>query len=226
MSEDRALTPPEEQRIRRALASVRTEDPIPPDVSRQLDKVLTELNSERAATGVTSVSVARPFRMAHRGRILLVAAAALVVLGVGNQMLGEWGRVESSRTAATGDNSAGSMTGRDDGQAEGELAEDPAKLASPSPKGNVGDSQSTPTQVNPRALGSDLKALRDLPPGVSPTLEGCRVEGWGAGIGVTVEYQDRPAVVIYREPRQGRQRADLFYCGATEPARSVLLPAP
>lgn len=54
--------------------------------------------------------------------------------------------------------------------------------------------------------------------------EQCGIDA-GPGRLVVVRYSGRRAVLVLRPPQGGRQQADLFSCGATEPLRSVVLPA-
>ena len=54
-------------------------------------------------------------------------------------------------------------------------------------------------------------------------LDEAAVAGEGTSIPVTLD--GRPALAVYREPRRGRQRVDVYLCGTGLPAHSVTLPA-
>lgn len=55
-------------------------------------------------------------------------------------------------------------------------------------------------------------------------VTGCGVDP-GPGRSMVVQYADAPALLVLRPAAGGRQRADLYPCGATEPLRSVVLRA-
>ena len=81
---DDPLTPAEEE-VRRLLAEARHTGPTPPDVVARLDRVLGDLSQEPVRTAPV-VDLARRRR---RVGTLLVAAAAVVAIGVGvGQVIG------------------------------------------------------------------------------------------------------------------------------------------
>src|SRR5687767_6234813 len=78
------LTPEQEAQVRRLLSDARHTDPMPGDVVARLDRVLAGLGDD-SAREATVVRLSDRRRTATRW---LVAAAAVVVLGVGgNQLL-------------------------------------------------------------------------------------------------------------------------------------------
>jgi hypothetical protein len=82
VSDDANLTPEQEADVRRLLAEARHDDPLPPDVATRLDRVLAQL-----AAGDPDLDPAQVVELAsrrrHRAASLLVAAAAIVAVGVG-----------------------------------------------------------------------------------------------------------------------------------------------
>ena len=132
---DDALTPAEEQRVRRLLAEARHTAPMPADVVDRLDLVLRELADERDETLVavptaageaspesatsdrTVVSLDAARRRRRRTSGLLVAAAAVLAIGVG---VPAW---ISNLGTGSSDTSAGSAPAADSaGGAEPEMA--------------------------------------------------------------------------------------------------------
>jgi hypothetical protein len=107
-------SPADEARLRRLLARSRHDEPLPADVTARLDDVLARLDAGEephdlhddldgyaAAARASSASTAAPapLRRHRRGLSLLVAAAAVVVAGIGvDQVLD---RVDSEGDAAT-----------------------------------------------------------------------------------------------------------------------------
>ena len=123
MSEE--LSPADEARLRRLLGRARHDEPVPEDVAARLDDVLARLDGDaaphdlhddldgyaaaaRAAGAPRSVA---PLRRPRRGLVLLVAAAAVVVAGVGVDAVVD-------RTRSGGDAAATSEVA-----ADGELAD-------------------------------------------------------------------------------------------------------
>jgi hypothetical protein len=87
--------------VRELLADARVTEPIPDDVAARLDATLVSLQAERSATQAASRSVV-PLR--HRVGRILVAAAAVVVIGaggVGIAQLGLDGSGSNDDSAAT-----------------------------------------------------------------------------------------------------------------------------
>lgn len=123
MSEE--LSPADEARLRRLLGRARHDEPVPEDVAARLDDVLARLDGEAsphdlhddldgyaaAARAAGAPRPAAPARRPRRGLTLLVAAAAVVVAGVGVDAVVD-------RTESGGDAAATSEVA-----ADGELAD-------------------------------------------------------------------------------------------------------
>jgi hypothetical protein len=228
----RTLTPEQEAQLRRLLADARHTDPMPDDVVARLDRVLSGL-AEEPVRSATVVRLAERRRTATRW---LVAAAAVVVLGVGgSQLLDGLGGVGMDATssadeepaaesaeeprdgAATGDSSPG-------GEAEPQESSDPRRLA----------------KVRVEAFADDTEALRDGVTASDYDLPNasraddfaeladvvCPTGAWGAGRYVAVRYAGDPGWIVFRRPQGDTQVADLFLCGSELASRSLTLPYP
>lgn len=122
MSEE--LSPADEARLRRLLGRARHDEPVPEDVAARLDDVLARLDDDAAphalhddldgyAAAARAAGAPRPtatVRRPRRGLVLLVAAAAVVVAGVGVDAVVD-------RTQGGGDTAASEVA------ADGELAD-------------------------------------------------------------------------------------------------------
>lgn len=225
------LTPEQEAQVRRLLADARHTDPMPGVVVDRLDRVLAGLGDD-AARQATVVRLADRRRTATRW---LVAAAAVVVVGVGgNQVLdgftGSSGADDASSPAAEAAQDEdqvsedGATGGPTRGEAEPQSPGDRAQLA----------------KVRPQMFAEDADALRD---GVAAydyeLVDGTRSENyadlaaavcptgaWGAGRYVAVRYAGDPGWIVYRKPEGDTQEADLFLCGSELARRSLTLPYP
>ena len=76
-----AFDDPKFDDVRELLADARVTDPVPDDVAARLDATLESLHAERAADGRAQSRPVVPLR--HRAGRILVAAAAVVVIGAG-----------------------------------------------------------------------------------------------------------------------------------------------
>ena len=224
---DDPLTPAEEE-VRRLLGEARHTGPTPPDVVTRLDQVLGDLSQEPVRTAPV-VDLARRRR---RVGTLLVAAAAVVAIGVGV------GQV------------TGPQSGSDDSQAgdAGTVAQAERDAAPPEVKSNGAEEptggdvtpledRATLISVRPDHFADDLTAARlagresgsfsskaDAADEAAGAL--CSADSWGRGRFVPVRYGATPAVIVFRRPVGDTQVVDLFLCGSEEPERSVTLPAP
>ena len=54
----------------------------------------------------------------------------------------------------------------------------------------------------------------------------CQAPTTSGGRLLAAEYQDAPAVLLFRRPQGGTQVVDLFVCGSSTPTRTTTLPAP
>jgi hypothetical protein len=225
---DTPLTPAEEE-VRRLLAEARHTGPTPPDVVARLDRVLGDLSQEPVRTAPV-VDLARRRR---RVGSLLVAAAAVVAIGVG---LGQVIALQSgSDSSQAGD--AGTVA---DAERDGALPEAQSDGPGKPAGGDVtplNDDRATLSSVRPDHFADDLTSARrevrgrgsfsykaDSANEAAGAL--CSADSWGRGRFVPVRYGKTPAVLVFRRPVRDTQVVDLFLCGSEEPERSVTLPAP
>lgn len=226
---DQTLTPDQESQLRRLLAEARHTDPMPADVVARLDRVLDGLADEPARA-------AKVVRLADRRRTatrMLVAAAAVVVLGVGGSQLVD-GLGSAGMDAMTGSEPESAA---DEDQVEGGNAPE-ATDGDGAPTAN--DRRRFLAKVRPQAFADDTAALRNdadsydynLGDGmrgeVAAELAGeiCPTGEWGAGRYVAVRYAGDPGWIVFRRPQGDTQVADLFLCGSELARRSLTLPYP
>ncbi len=238
---DDALTPAQEERVRRLLADARHTAPMPADIADRLDVVLRELAAEREAgpeTTVVSLDAARRRRRRTSG--LLVAAAAVLAIGVGvpawiNNLGTGSADMTSARdapAAGAADNAAPEMA------AGGDASTDKGADNSANP-GDEAYALAAP-QVAASRFRRDAIRLADQPAALTSgstgsesrskslfELAGCaRSDDWGPGEEVAVLFEDAPALMIYRDPVGGLQQVDLYRCDGTQPALTTQIPAP
>lgn len=201
--------PEHDEAVRRLLADARHEEPAPPEVVARLDTVLADLTADRQEP--TPVVELRAARRRRRAASLLLAAAAVVAVGVGlNQVM-----------TPSGMDSAGDA-------ASEEAAEAPSGGTTLLDRG--GDRRPAPRTAFPLSsdsLDADLRAARVARTGADASASrelACVVPPGGDQVAVTLDGD--PGVAVFRSPRGGRQRVDVFLCGEVEPARTVRLPAP
>ncbi|MEO9322337.1 hypothetical protein ABFT23_02535 [Nocardioides sp. C4-1] len=231
-------SPQQQEAIRRLLAQARHDEPVPDDVARRLDTVLSQL----AAEGTRAVDPPPPppyqgtvvdlaARRRRRVTGLLGAAAAVVVLGVGATQLID--------TTGSDDSSSGDSAGTaEDGG--GELAESaPSPMPSREPNSAVpAPSQAAPDvpPISRQTFGDAVLALRDrgIPEEdvsrdddlTTAPLFVCDVADFGEGDLVAVRYEGKEAVLAYRPVQGTTQVVDLLQCGSGDVLRSKVIPAP
>lgn len=226
---DDDLTPREEQ-VRRLLSEARHDEPMPDDVAARLDEVLAGLRVDRPPVDLA----ARQRRRHVRNWIL--AAAAVVVVGVGvNQV--EWsGMSESDDAGASADSAA---------MEDGDAAAAPSAAAPELDAGGRADWRAARIQLTADRFGDEVQEFRaskagqllrfadgtevtedSLASGSTAYATVCAVGDLGRGHRVPVRYDGERAWLVFR-PEQGEtQVVDLYLCGREEPTRSITLPAP
>jgi hypothetical protein len=246
-ADDPALSPAEEAAVRARLAEARHTDPVPDHVVARLDAVLADLTAERTADptaepsadrGPDDAPVAPVVPLASRRRRALatglVAAAAVVALGVAlPQVLDSTGGSDSASSGSAAD-SGGSVA--ETGPGQGDDSDDAAAGSAPSElaegDGAASSERSGSAFAAPLALRSD-EALR---PAVRPlarpgavaaydTSPGCVLDV-GDGDRVDATWDGLPAVVVLRPVEEGRQDVEVFVCGSDEAVASTTLRAP
>ena len=222
---DPDLTPPEE-RVRRLLADGRHDQPMPDDVADRLDRVLADLQREARRTPAPVDLAAR--RRRRIGRNVLVAAAAVVVLGVGISRLDLSGQDGAGGSADSGTASAPESAARDD-EAGADVADGANGLVEHRPL--VLSSEGFERQVR-RAAAGPLASLADLPQeeagdadqGAGSARAWCDEPGWGRGERVRVRYDGERGVLVLRTPVGDTRDVDLYLCGDATPTRSTAVP--
>ena len=238
--------PAVQERVRQLLADARHDESVPTEVAERLDRVLAELRSSRPNTG--SGTDVRPARRRRPGRRLVLAAAAVGVLGVvGTQIELPGGSGTDTAAETTGRESAADAADADaaadadgaDGAGSG--AEAPA----PPPASDLDELHASraPYAADARtarplrltsasfdrvvrrfvrqetaARGYLSKHLYRL----GSAAVGCGTAEWGRGRRVPASYDGAPATLIFRpEQRDGSHLVDLYLCGASAPIRST-----
>ncbi|WP_107772949.1 hypothetical protein [Nocardioides sediminis] len=228
---DRPVLPPaEEAAVRARLAEARHTDPVPADVVARLDAVLADLAAERRQTSTEPVAPVVPLPSRRRRALAsgLVAAAAVVVLGVAlPQVLDSGGSDESTsagdaavqtRPDAGSDAGGGSA----DESAPSELAQEPGASSERS-----GSAFAAPLELSSdEPLRPAVRALVDRGGAAAYDAESGCAPGTGEGERVAATWDGRPAVVVLRPPAADRQVVDVYVCGSGEVVATTALPAP
>lgn len=227
---DHENTDERDEQVRRLLADARHTEPVPDEVVARLDRVLAGLATEPAREA-TVVRLADRRRRATR---MLVAAAAVVVLGVGiNQVVGGVG---GSVDEATSGADAGATSD-----------EEPAAAPEVSGDGAAPTDRATrarPFRVSAQKFSRDAVELQGLSAAYeyndsseaqtddqanlsllrAAVQDVCAPGDWGQGGYVPVLYDRAPGWVVIRPEQGDSQVVDLFLCGSEQAARSVTLP--
>ena len=228
--------------VRRLLADARHDEPMPDAVVARLDRVLAGLAEEPAREEpVTQLATRR-----RRATGLLLAAAAVVAIGIGVGQVLDTGSVSEESLTTADRGGSEEDTSRAAGEAEKETKEGAQEGAAEAPEPAGGGSAASKderndgdrfAQLTREAYGDEVAELRaqsssgtlDEGGGLSAysaTGKTCLSDTWGAGSFVPVRYEGVPAVLVFRRAQGDTQVVDLFRCGDSEPLRSVTLPAP
>jgi hypothetical protein len=236
---------PEQQEVRRLLADARHDAPMPEPVVARLDRVLADLAEEPVREApVTDLATRR-----RRATSLLVAAAAVVAVGVGVSQVVNTGTSSQDSTSSADRGAEGAASGAAEDEpgtamqerqpADGAGDEGSASAPSPAQQDSSRSAQGFAT-LSRKAYSQDVSALRsqagpldELSSTNTSDLDAyaaagatCLSDSWGEGTFVPVRYDGTPAVLVFRRATGDTQIADLFLCGDDEPRRSVTLPAP
>lgn len=222
--------PAEQDQVRRLLAEARHDAPMPDDVVARLDRVIADLADEPRR----SATVVRLADRRRRATRMLVAAAAVVAVGVGGaQYLQGMGGASESSTA-------------------GGAADEPMSAEEAAPQDSAGGAESEvtgeptrPYELRSQRFSRDAAALQAITgdldaPNLSETPRGdaaadsslrraakqavCEPGDWGRGGFFAVVYDGTPGWMVLRPPAGDTQVADLFLCGSEQAVRSVTLP--
>lgn len=243
---------PQEEQVRRLLAEARHTAPTPDDVVARLDGVLADLGRERAGAGRPAELPTPPGDLAgarrrRTVRNLLVAAAAVVAVGVGlneADLTVSGGGEDSAPAVTSGGAGADSAAGTGERGAAGGEADQP-EAAEPS---TVGGREflldRAPVRLTSERFGPQVRRLQAQEP--TPAVDGlmatqsdaeperngwgafrasCSTDGWGTGRLVAVRYDGDLGALVFRRAHGETQVVDLYLCGSDEPIRSITLPA-
>lgn len=243
---DTPLTSAQEADVRRLLAEARHTEATPEDVVARLDATLAELGGEP----VREATVVKLADRRRKAGTMLVAAAAVIVAGVGLAQVLPRGGGEDSATSSADAGAAGAAEGQSDTGAnelpgldapEGALGganssqqfkaqkRMPLKLSAQSFARDAAQLQGR-RSGGYRADGSDTDAEASQPTDGRGGLqratgqEVCDPGDWGRGRYVAVVYAKAPGWVVLRRPQGDSQIVDLFLCDSETAARSVTLP--
>ena len=252
MSDDRELTPEQEERVRRLLAEARVDEPIPGDVAGRLDRVLARLADGDPEHEPAEVVVLASRR--HRlVTALLVAAAAVVVVGVGAGVVGSRDvspTADSATSATAADPSDDTLDDTLDSDAAGSvekaapLEEPPAVMSEERDTNAYAVGGDATTRIRAAFFAVDVARVRarvaasSLSDGAqAPGAEGsadssaetapgdlCEPGAWGPGDLYLVRYAGNHAVLAFRPAVGDTQVVDLLQCGTADILRSVTLP--
>ena len=250
------LTPAQTESVRRLLAEARATGPIPPDVRARLDDVLGELKAG-ALDSVASAAIDPPVtdsspsakvidlsarRRAKVGK-LLVAAAAVVAIGVAIPQVLPGGLTSNQDAASTATSDSGDESALDagtDNMPRQELEETAPRASEPSAatprlanKSVQGTSKDAP-RVRARAFAADATSIRDQFGRDAPTAAEsgdettCLIGGdfdASASIQIPVRFRKLDALLVLDPVAKGSQRASLYVCGESTPRQTTLLEA-
>jgi hypothetical protein len=227
------LTPADDERIRRLLAEARHTQPVPPTVADRLEEALADLVAERrdreAAQAAQPRDEAPVVDLAARRRRtaanLLVAAAAVIAVGIGISQVLPDGLGGGADMATTQDEGAGEdAPAPADGGAEGELSPEAptdAQRAVIRPERFGADVRKARARVDTGKYAFDQDEAR-----AEAQQQGCPPVDLGPGLVVPSVYDGANAVLVLRPASGEVQVVDLYLCGDTEPRRSITLTAP
>ena len=242
---------PQEEQVRRLLAAARHTEPMPDDVVARLDGVLAGLARERAGADRAAELPTAPVDLAgarrrRTVRNLLVAAAAVVAVGVGlNEAdLTVSGGGEDTASSATSDGIGPDSAAGGQSAAAGQADQPEAAVPSAADDRDSFLRDQEPVRLTSERFGPQVRRLQSQERAAAlygtttsqsdarPERDeldafgaSCSTEGWGAGRRVAVRYDGDLGALVFRRAHGETQVVDLYLCGSDEPARSVTLPA-
>lgn len=230
MTDEPTTTPAAESAVRARLAEARHTDPVPDHVVARLDAVLADLTAERqdAVAPVVPLSPG-PARRRRALATGLVAAAAVVVLGIALPQVLDSTSSSDDATSASTDDSSGS-------EAWPNLEEAPDGAAESAPSEEAeGPGASSDRSGSAYAAPLELSSSEPLRPLVRPLARpgavtaydarpGCALDV-GAGDRVDATWDGAPAVVLLRPAEAGRRVVEVYACGSDEVVRRTTVPA-
>lgn len=237
------LSAEQEESVRRLLAQARVSEPMPEPVRERLDRVLRDL-ADGTPTGIPRTSTPAPLvdlaeRRRRRVRAVLVAAAAVTVIGVAvPQLVQTTGSDEMNRVTSASDEAPAAGAPREGAAQESTEGRDSYLTGESAPEDD-GTAVPSPAAVPPTLRSSrfaqDAQELRDriaLGLDTADSAFGGLDRGCLAISGIPamakqtvipVRYAGRDAALILRKPVAGSQRAILYVCGESGPRRTTML---
>ena len=225
MSDD--LTPAEEAAVRARLAEARHTGPVPSDVAARLDTVLAELVAARSEQDAPAPVVPLTTPASRRRRALasgLVAAAAVVALGVALPQLVDGGGSGDAGSASSADRSTDltetapqDSAGGAPGSGSAQLSEAPESGSAFSAPVALGSGEPLAPVLGPLARAGAVP--RYVP---SPR---CRLDV-GEGEPVNATWDGLPALVVLRAAQDGRRQVDVYLCSSAQVVGSTSLRVP
>jgi hypothetical protein len=219
------LTPDEQ--VRRLLADTRVDQPMPDDVAVRLDAVIADLQGEARRTPAPDELAPR-----RRGRVvrnLVLAAAAVVVLGVGIS------RVDLTGEGDGGSADSGAASAPESAARDSEAGGDTSSGLNSLVMGEPIELTSEDFDRQARRLGLDPPpaSLGDIPGESSDEdlndpasgLSWCDDPAWGVGERIPVRYDGHRGVLVLRPASGDSRLTDLYLCGESLPTRSTTVPA-
>lgn len=232
MTDDPTSSAATEAAVRARLAEARHTDPAPGHVVARLDAVLADLTADRREQETTLAPVVPLTALTRRRRALatgLVAAAAVVALGVAlPQVLDSRRASDDASTASTADSGGSAFEPGPAEDSGGGAAESAPGPLSEGP-GAASERSGSPDAA-PVALSSD-EALR---PAVRPLARQAGVTAYDASPGCALDvgpgdrvdatWDGRSAVVVLRPAEAGRRVVEVHVCGSGEVVARTTLP--
>lgn len=238
------LPPDREAAVRRLLADAAGPEPVPSDVAERLDARLAELQAERSATPEAAQDRTVVDLASRRRRRLVtglfVAAAAVVAVGIGTQLIDQdpdsndvSAAVQGHADRETAPSAADSLLDGPSATSTGHGAQRRQLKAAAGQR-----ARAVPRALHRRHLRDELIALQSnaVEDFGRPSYRSRRVSGrpgftcapshFGRGVLLGVRYDGAPAVVAFREPVGSNQVVEVLRCGTGDVLRSVTLPAP
>lgn len=210
--EETGVSPETERQVRALLAESAGTAPTPPDVAARLDDALAGLVAERErphADGAVVGATELGSRRARSWPRLLVAAAAVSVLGLGI------GNLDDLTGAGAGD--AASTESAAGGAAEERVQADPYPSLATAPRLSTSSATLDVQRIEDFALA--------VPVGDAPEAWARMCVQPAAGPGdewLPVRLDGEPGVLVLRAPVGGRRTAEIFTCeDAESPALST-----
>lgn len=221
---DPELTPAQTESVRALLASARHDEPVPDHVAARLDATLAQLRDAGVSSVASSVAsspvVGDPApvidlasRRRRRVAGALVAAAAVVTLGVALPQALPRGGNDSGTAAQTAESSAAGQDrtfAEDSPSAGSRLRSNPLRKDEPAPAQSGPLAVAVPALTSGPGLAERVVALRDQAGrGPAPCAAGRTPRRW-----LEVTLDGAPATLVFRPARGATQRVEVVPCDA------------